>query len=189
MYDQPGPSSEWEFTKSKGFWTGTFRWNWQSGVASRLITSVTHGVRWHIKPFTAPACHFRARTMHGHACRQYFFRSYNIYFQCHAFWLRSFHMPVWKRRQKGSRVSNFTLLWVIFKWYHGSEACFSEACFTTSIASLTKASLRFVCWDMCFANGPVVSFFAGMEIYANGTVSCLLTAVASPVSAKLSNQL
>ena len=30
-------------------------------------------------------------------------------------------MPVWKRRQKGLRVSNFTLLGIVFKWPHGSE--------------------------------------------------------------------
>ena len=29
-------------------------------------------------------------------------------------------MPV-GRRQKGLRVSHFALLWVVFKWHHGSE--------------------------------------------------------------------
>ena len=44
--------------------------------------------------------------MHGCACKQYIFRSNNIYFQCYVFWWKSFHMPVWKRRQKGLRMSN-----------------------------------------------------------------------------------
>ena len=54
-------------------------------------------------------------------CKQSIFRSCNIYvlhFDGDPF---SFHMPVWKRRQKGLRTSNFALLWVIFKWHHGSE--------------------------------------------------------------------
>ena len=59
--------------------------------------------------------------MHGRACKRYNCRSYNIYFQCYAFWWRSFHAPVPKRRQTGWRVSNFALSWIVFKWYHGSE--------------------------------------------------------------------
>ena len=31
------------------------------------------------------------------------------------------HASLWKRRQKGLRVSNLALLLVVFKWYHGSE--------------------------------------------------------------------
>ena len=30
-------------------------------------------------------------------------------------------MPVWKRKQKGLRVSSITFVLVIFKWHHGSE--------------------------------------------------------------------
>ena len=59
--------------------------------------------------------------MHGRTCKQAIFWSCNIYFRCYAFWWKSFHLPVWKIRQKGLRVSNFTLLWVVFKWHHGSE--------------------------------------------------------------------
>ena len=55
------------------------------------------------------------------ACKQYTFRSYNIYFQFYGFIGRSFHTPVRKRRQKDLRVSNFTLLWVDFKEKHGSQ--------------------------------------------------------------------
>ena len=59
--------------------------------------------------------------MHRHACKQYILRSYNIYFQCYVFRWKSFHMPVWKRREKPLGVSNFVLLIVVFKWRHGSE--------------------------------------------------------------------
>ena len=59
--------------------------------------------------------------MYGCPCRQSIFRSYNIHFQSYAFWWRSFHMPVWKRTHKGLRVSNVALLWVVFKWRHGSK--------------------------------------------------------------------
>ena len=59
--------------------------------------------------------------MHGHACKQYIFHSYNIYFQCCVFQWKSFHMTEWKLRQKDFRVSNFALLLVIFKWHHVSE--------------------------------------------------------------------
>ena len=47
----------------------------------------------------------------GRASEEYIFRSYNIYFQCYAFWSKSFRMPVRKRRQKGLKSSNFVLLW------------------------------------------------------------------------------
>ena len=38
--------------------------------------------------------------MQGRACKQCIFQSYNIYFLCYAFWWKSFHMPMPKRRQK-----------------------------------------------------------------------------------------
>ena len=59
--------------------------------------------------------------MHRSTCKQYSFRSFNIYFQCYAFWWRSFHKPERNRKQKGLLVSNFALLWVVFKWHHASE--------------------------------------------------------------------
>ena len=59
--------------------------------------------------------------MHGRACKQHIFRSCDIYFQCSALWSKSFHMPVRKRKPKGLKVSNLALLWVVFKWHHGSE--------------------------------------------------------------------
>ena len=53
--------------------------------------------------------------MHRRACKQYIFRSYNISFQCFAFWWKSFHVPVRKkeRKKKGLRVSNFALLLIV----------------------------------------------------------------------------
>ena len=37
------------------------------------------------------------------------------------FWWKSFYILVWKRKQKGWRVSNLALLLVVFKLHHGSE--------------------------------------------------------------------
>ena len=55
--------------------------------------------------------------MHGHSCRQYIFWSCNIYFQCYAFWLRSFHMPVWKRKRlKGFKFHTFMGYFQIWQW-------------------------------------------------------------------------
>ena len=42
--------------------------------------------------------------------------------------MKIFHMPVRKRRQKGLRVSGFALLWVVFKWHHGSEVVKPKSC-------------------------------------------------------------
>ena len=76
---------------------------------------------WTLTPSLTQPVKFPGWMMNGHTCKQYIFRSYNICFQCCAFWWKSFHVPVRKRRPKGLRVSNFTLLWVVFKWQHGSE--------------------------------------------------------------------
>ena len=59
--------------------------------------------------------------MHGRACKQCIFWSYNTCFRCCEFWCRSVHMPAKKRRQKALRVWNLELLRVVFKWNHGSE--------------------------------------------------------------------
>ena len=53
--------------------------------------------------------------MHGRACKQYIFRSYNIYFQCYVFQWKSFHRPVRKIRQKQLRVLNLAHLLVVFQ--------------------------------------------------------------------------
>ena len=61
--------------------------------------------------------------LHGCACKQYIFRSYNIstFSAIYVVWWKSFHTPVRKRKQKGSRVSNFAFALAIFKRHHGSE--------------------------------------------------------------------
>ena len=68
------------------------------------------------QPVNFPGC-----MMHGCACKQNIVRSYNTYFQCYAFWWKSFHLPVRRRRQKDLRVSNFAPLLVLFKWRRGRE--------------------------------------------------------------------
>ena len=80
-----------------------------------------HTVPTSITPSLPQPVKFLGWMVHRRACKQYIFRSYNICFKCYAFWWKSFCMPVWKRRQKDWRVSNFALLWVVFKWHHGSE--------------------------------------------------------------------
>ena len=67
-------------------------------------------------PFTAPAW-----KLHRCTYKQYIFHSYNICFQCYVFGWKSFHVTVWKIRQKQLRVSNFAFLLVISKWHLGSE--------------------------------------------------------------------
>ena len=59
--------------------------------------------------------------MYGHTSKQYVFRS------CNTSTFNTMHLdenPLTcqckKRRQKSLKVSNFTLLWIVFKW-HGSE--------------------------------------------------------------------
>ena len=64
------------------------------------------------------------------------------------------HAGVKKKKAQGFQISHFYGLFSNMAVKHASQ----PACFTTSIASLTKASVRFVYWDICFANGPVMSF-------------------------------
>ena len=73
--------------------------------------------------------------MHGRSYKQYIFRSCDIYFQSYVFCRKSFQTPVRKIQQKiffglvfarvsvktRSRVSNFALLWVVFKLHYGSK--------------------------------------------------------------------
>ena len=59
--------------------------------------------------------------MYGRVCKLYFPVLYHIYFECYAFWWKSFHMPVRSRKQKGLMVSNCTLLMFVFKWHPRSE--------------------------------------------------------------------
>ena len=56
--------------------------------------------------------------MHGHACKQYIFRSCNVYFQCYEFWWKSFQC---EKGQTCWRLSNFPVLLIVFKWNRCSE--------------------------------------------------------------------
>ena len=72
-------------------------------------------------PFTAPVCPISglkdARTP---LQTVYFPVLQHVYFQCCAFWWKSFHVPVQKKKAKRVRVSNLVLFLVVFKWHHGS---------------------------------------------------------------------
>ena len=93
----------------------TADWQWhQSEVTLQWYTLCL------LTPSLPQPVQFLGWKLYRHACKQYIFQSCNVYFQCYAFWC-AFHTPVWKRRQKGWRVSDFALLLVAFKWHPGSE--------------------------------------------------------------------
>ena len=105
---------------------------WSPNLVQIFFTEKAH---MQFNPFTTPAC-----KMHGCACKQCIFCSYIIYFQCHAFWWKSFRMPVRKRRQKELKVSDFALWLVVFKWHHGSEGVnLSKTMWPWNSAQSTKA--------------------------------------------------
>ena len=82
--------------------------------------------------------------MHGRAREQYFFRSYSIYFYCYTQLWKSLHTPVRKRKQKGLKVLNLALLFVVFKRRHGSEGVNDDkagALLFSSSSSLKPASI------------------------------------------------
>ena len=62
--------------------------------------------------------------MHGHACKQHIFPIFQSYktstFNDVRFEENPFTCQC-ENRQDCLSVSNFVLLWVIFKWHHGSE--------------------------------------------------------------------
>ena len=63
-----------------------------------------------LTPSQPPPVKFPGWMMHGRTCKQYIFRSSNIYFQFYAFWWRSFHMQVRKTKIKrlyGFQISHF----------------------------------------------------------------------------------
>ena len=97
-----------------------------------------------INPFTAPACKISG-LKDAQTCLQtvYFLVLYHIYFQCYAFWWKSFQIPVQKRKLKDLRVSKLALLLVVFKWHHGSERVNSLVCQIISSVSLSCS------WDFC----------------------------------------
>ena len=77
-----------------------------------------------INPFTAPACKiFRVERRTEAPANGVFSGPVTVYFQCHAFWRKSVHMPAPKRRQTGLRVSDFALFFLVvpFKRHDGSE--------------------------------------------------------------------
>ena len=81
--------------------------------------------------------------MQGRACKQYSFRSYDIYFQCYAFWWKSFYLLMPKKqktkKQKKTnvmKISKFALLWVVFKWHHGCEGVKATLKQFTSISGI-----------------------------------------------------
>ena len=60
--------------------------------------------------------------MRGRACKPYIFRSYNTStFSAMRLDKNPFTRRCEKRMQKGVRVWDFALLWLVFKWRHGSE--------------------------------------------------------------------
>ena len=61
--------------KQTNRWTSTHAATFKHVTVSILLNL--------INPFTAPACKISSWKMHGRACKQYIFRSYNIYFQCY----------------------------------------------------------------------------------------------------------
>ena len=87
----------------------TWPQNWKTAVSLFALT-----------PSLPKTVTFPGWKMHRRSCKQYIFRSYNNLLSMFTFWWKSFHNAVRKRKQKGLRVSNFTLLLAIFKW-HGSE--------------------------------------------------------------------
>ena len=74
-----------------------------------------------LTPSLPQSVKFPGWKMHGRACKECIFQSYStsasnaVHFDENPFTYQV------KRRQKGSRVSNFALLLVVFKWHHGSE--------------------------------------------------------------------
>ena len=116
---------------------------------------------YRLTPSLSQPVKFPGGRVHGRACKQYISRSCNICFQCYAFWWKSFHMPVRKRRRKDWRVSNFALIWVVFKWHHGSEGVNSVfqrwahalqlvvidcASFVHCLARSTKTARQYLTW-------------------------------------------
>ena len=86
-----------------------------------------------LTPSLPQAVKFPGWKIHRCACKQCIFRSCNISFQCCAFWWKPFHLPVQNRKPKGWRVSNFAILWVVFKWLHGSERGYGHSVCRSSI--------------------------------------------------------
>ena len=90
-------------------------------IESRQTDREAERERERINLFTAPACKISGlKDARIHLQTVYFPVHFPSTFNA-VFWRKSFHVPVWKRRQKGLRVSNFALSMAVFKWHHGSE--------------------------------------------------------------------
>ena len=77
-----------------------FFWLASSSLMTRPVYCVTAATSHWVNPFTAPACKVFGWKMHWRACKQYIFRSYNIYFRCYTFWWKSVRMPTRKINRK-----------------------------------------------------------------------------------------
>ena len=98
----------------------SYKHNYLSKRHSCLTCSV---MGYLLTPSRPQPLKFAGWKIYGRACKQYIFRSYSTStFGATRFDKKKyFHRPVRKRRQKGFKVSNFALLWVVFNWHHGGE--------------------------------------------------------------------
>ena len=64
----------------------------------------------HLTPSLPQPVQFLGSKMHGHACTQYSFQSFNIYFQCCVFWWKSSLMSVLKKREEEKKAEGFQIL-------------------------------------------------------------------------------
>ena len=108
----------------------------------------------------------------------------HIYFQCYAFWWKSFHMPVQKRkkkkrRKKGLRVSNFALLLVVYKWHAGSERVkglqSSEWLLTGSEVPFWRIPKGSLVICRCKGSHSTHWLFTGREVSLKGVMKYSLT--------------
>ena len=83
--------------------------------------------RHDINPFIAPVCKiFGLKKCTRTLASGMFSHPVANRFQCCAFWCKSFHMLIRKRNQKCIRISNFTLLLVVFKCHPGSKRVYNN---------------------------------------------------------------
>ena len=64
---------------------------WRSCTEPRLGVTCTVENRLDVNPSLPQPVTFPGRMMYERDCKQYIFRSYNIYFQCYEFWWRISH--------------------------------------------------------------------------------------------------
>ena len=91
---------------------------------------------------------FLGRKLHGHACKQYIFWSYNIYFQCCAFWWKSFHMPVQKKKTEtlnGFKFYTFVGCFQVTSWQSRGYTRYMCAFWSQLCCALTRRSCVCLC--------------------------------------------